>query len=205
MVDPVHGGLVDGKKMDPEAPCWFQSICEEDVYKVCGEVTKILLFSYLRRIIEFLSMKIGICNDHAGVEYKFKLMKMLQKRGIEVVNFGTDTEESVDYPIYAYKVAKAVTSGECELGILCCGTGIGISMAANKVRGIRAAVVNNAFGAEMTRRHNHANILCMGGRVISEEDAVRFTDIFLNTPEEGGRHDNRVAMITAIEDGTFEE
>ena len=78
-------------------------------------------------------------------------------------------------------------------------------MAANKVKGVRAAVVNDAFGAEMTRRHNHANILCMGGRVISEEDAVRFTDIFLNTPEEGGRHDKRVAMVTAIEDGTFDE
>ena len=81
---------------------------------------------------------------------------------------------------------------------------IGISMAANKVKGVRAAVVNNEFGAEMTRRHNHANILCMGGRVIDEAQAVKFTDIFLNTPEEGGRHDKRVAMVTAIEDGTFE-
>ena len=106
--------------------------------------------------------------------------------------------------MYAYRVAKAVTEGGCELGILCCGTGIGISMAANKVKGVRAAVVNNEFGAEMTRRHNHANILCMGGRVIDEAQAVKFTDIFLNTPEEGGRHDKRVAMVTAIEDGTFE-
>ena len=79
----------------------------------------------------------------------------------------------------------------------------GISMAANKVKGIRAAVVHNEFGAEMTRRHNHANVLCMGGRVTTEEDAVRFTDIFLNTPEEGGRHDKRVAMLTEIENGTF--
>ena len=142
--------------------------------------------------------------DHGGFNLITAIKKYLDEKGIEYKEFGTFSEESVDYPIYAYKVAKAVTSGECELGILCCGTGIGISMAANKVRGIRAAVVNNAFGAEMTRRHNHANILCMGGRVISEEDAVRFTDIFLNTPEEGGRHDNRVSMITAIEDGTFE-
>ena len=122
---------------------------------------------------------------------------------IDAQEFGTFSEESVDYPVYAYKVAQAVAGGECEMGILCCGTGIGISMAANKVKGIRAAVVHNEFGAEMTRRHNHANVLCMGGRVTTEEDAVRFTDIFLNTPEEGGRHDKRVAMLTEIENGTF--
>ena len=131
------------------------------------------------------------------------IKKYLDDRNIAYKEFGTFSEDSVDYPIYAYKVANSVTSGECELGILCCGTGIGISMAANKVKGVRAAVVGNAFGAEMTRRHNHANILCMGGRVTSEEDAVRFTDIFLNTPEEGGRHDKRVAMIEQIENGTF--
>ena len=110
---------------------------------------------------------------------------------------------NVDYPVYAYKVATAITSGECSTGILCCGTGIGISIAANKVKGIRAAVVSNEFCAEMTRRHNNANILCMGGRVTSEEDAVKFADIFLNTPYEGGRHENRVSMITDIENGTF--
>jgi ribose 5-phosphate isomerase B len=110
----------------------------------------------------------------------------------------------VDYPVYAAKVAKAVTSGECELGILCCGTGIGISMAANKFKGIRAAVVNNEFGAEMTRRHNHANILCMGGRVTTVENAIKYTKLFLSTPEEGGRHDKRVAMLTDIENGTFQ-
>lgn len=143
--------------------------------------------------------------DHGGYNLIIAIKKYLDEKEIEYKEYGTFSEESVDYPIYAYKVAKAVTSGECELGILCCGTGIGISMAANKVKGIRAAVVNNAFGAEMTRRHNHANILCMGGRVTSEEDAVQFTDIFLNTPEEGDRHDKRVAMITAIENGTFED
>ena len=142
--------------------------------------------------------------DHGGFNLITAIKKYLDEKGIEYKEFGTSSEDSVDYPIYAYKVAKAVTSGECEFGILCCGTGIGISMAANKVKGVRAAVVNNAFGAEMTRRHNHANILCMGGRVISEEDAVKYTDIFLNTPEEGGRHDNRVAMLTEIENGTFE-
>ena len=143
--------------------------------------------------------------DHGGYNLMVAIKQYLDEHGIAYKDFGTDSAESVDYPVYAYRVAKAVTSGECALGILCCGTGIGIAMAAKKVKGVRAAVVNDAFGAEMTRRHNHANILCMGGRVISEEDAVRFTDIFLNTPEEGGRHDKRVAMVTAIEDGTFDE
>ena len=142
--------------------------------------------------------------DHGGFNLMFAIKKYLDEKGIEYTDFGTDSAESVDYPVYAYKVAKAVTGGGCDIGILCCGTGIGIAMAANKVKGARAAVVNNEFGAEMTRRHNHANILCMGGRVITEEEAVKFTDIFLNTPEEGGRHDKRIAMITAIEEGIFE-
>ncbi len=142
--------------------------------------------------------------DHGGFNLMVAIKKYLDEKGIEYTDFGTDSAESVDYPVYAYKVAKAVTGGGCDIGILCCGTGIGIAMAANKVKGARAAVVNNEFGAEMTRRHNHANILCMGGRVITEEEAVKFTDIFLNTPEEGGRHDKRIAMITAIEEGIFE-
>lgn len=150
-------------------------------------------------------MKIAIGCDHGGFNLICAIKKYLAEKGIEYTDFGTDSEESVDYPVYAYKVAKAVSSGEYDFGILCCGTGIGISMAANKIKGIRAAVVGNEFGAEMTRRHNHANILCMGGRVTTEDDAVKFTDIFLNTPEEGGRHDNRVAMITAIENGIFDE
>lgn len=141
--------------------------------------------------------------DHGGYNLIVAIKKYLDEKGIEYKDFGTYSNDSVDYPIYAYKVATAVTSGECDCGILCCGTGIGISIAANKVKGIRAAVVNNAFGAEMTRRHNHANILCMGGRVTTEDEAVKYTDIFLNTPEEGGRHDNRLAMVKAIEDGTF--
>ena len=142
--------------------------------------------------------------DHGGYNLMVAIKKYLDDKGIAYKDFGTDSDASVDYPIYAYKVAKEVAEGECELGILCCGTGIGIGMAANKVKGVRAAVVNNAFGAEMTRRHHHANILCMGGRVITEEQAVEFTDIFLNTPEEGDRHDKRVSMITDIENGTFE-
>ena len=148
-------------------------------------------------------MKIAVACDHGAFDLKNKVVAALTAKGHEVKDFGTYSTDSVDYPIYAYKVATAVANGEFEFGILCCGTGIGISIAANKVKGIRAAVVNNEFGAEMTRRHNHANVLCMGGRVTSEEDAVKYTDIFLNTPEEGGRHDNRLAMLSEIENGTF--
>ena len=195
MVDPVHGGLVDGKKMDPEAPCWFQSICEEDLYKVCGEVTKILLFSYLRRIIEFLSMKIGICNDHAGVEYKFKLMKMLQKRGIEVVNFGTDTEESVDYPDFAHALAQAVENGKVELGIALCGTGNGMAMSLNKHRGIRAGLAWGTAIGHLVAQHNNANILVLPARFISYRMASAIVREWLDTPFEGGRHQGRIDKI----------
>jgi ribose 5-phosphate isomerase B len=195
LVDPVHGGLVDGKKMDPEAPCWFQSICEEDLYKVCGEVTKILLFSYLRRIIEFLSMKIGICNDHAGVEYKFKLMKMLQKRGIEVVNFGTDTEESVDYPDFAHALAQAVENGKVELGIALCGTGNGMAMSLNKHQGIRAGLAWGTAIGHLVAQHNNANVLVLPARFISYRIASAIVREWLDTPFEGGRHQGRIDKI----------
>ena len=141
--------------------------------------------------------------DHGGYNLICAIKKFLDEKGIEYKDFGTYSTDSVDYPVYAYKVATSVTSGECELGILCCGTGIGISIAANKVKGIRAAVVDNEFCAEMTRRHNDANILCMGGRVTTEEEAVKLADIFLNTEFEGDRHVKRVSMITEIENGTF--
>lgn len=137
--------------------------------------------------------------DHGGFAIKEAIKKYLDESGIDYNDFGTYSEESVDYPVYAKKVADAVASGECEKGVLCCGTGIGISIAANKVKGIRAAVVTNEFCAEMTRRHNDANIIAMGGRVISEEQAVTFTKIFLETPFDGDRHIKRVQMITDIE------
>ncbi len=139
--------------------------------------------------------------DHGGYQIKTAVMDYLKKNGVEYLDFGSYGKESVDYPIYAYKVANAVSSGECELGILCCGTGIGVSMAANKVKGIRAAVVSSEFCAEITRRHNNANILCMGGRVINEEQAVKFADIFIHTPFDGDRHIRRIQMITDIENG----
>ena len=137
--------------------------------------------------------------DHGGFAIKEAIKKYLDESGIEYNDFGCYSEESVDYPVYAKKVADAVASGECEKGVLCCGTGIGISIAANKVKGIRAAVVTNEFCAEMTRRHNDSNIIAMGGRVISEEQAVKFTRIFLETPFDGDRHVKRVQMITDIE------
>lgn len=137
--------------------------------------------------------------DHGGFAIKEAVKKFLEESNIEYTDYGTYSEESVDYPVYAKKVADAVASGECEKGILCCGTGIGISIAANKVNGIRAAVVTNEFCAEMTRRHNDANILAMGGRVITEEQAVKFAKIFLETPFDGDRHIKRVNMISEIE------
>ncbi len=140
-------------------------------------------------------MKIAIGCDHGGLEIKNAIIEELKSKGIDYENFGTDTSDSVDYPVYAKKVCAAVQSGDCTLGILCCGTGIGMSMTANKQKGIRAAVLSDAFSAEMTRRHNNANVLCLGGRVIDSAKAVELATIFLNTPYEGGRHDKRIAMM----------
>ncbi len=146
---------------------------------------------------------IAIGCDHGGLNIKNAVIEYFKENGIEYTDCGCYTDESVDYPIYAYKVAQSVATGGAELGIICCGTGIGVSMAANKVKGIRAAVCTDEFCAEMTRRHNNANIMCMGGRVIDEAKAVKLASIFLNTPFEGGRHEKRVNMITEIENGDF--
>ena len=146
---------------------------------------------------------IAIGCDHGGLDIKNAVIEYLKKNGIDYTDFGCDTAESVDYPIYAYRVAKAVADGSARCGIICCGTGIGVSMAANKVKGVRAAVCADAFCAEMTRRHNDANVLCMGGRVIDEAAAVQLADVFLHTEFEGGRHTKRVQMITDIENGNF--
>lgn len=143
---------------------------------------------------------IALAADHGGYELKEAIKSHLEAQGIEVTDYGTYSTESVDYPIYAEKAARAVASKECTLGIICCGTGIGVSMVANKVKGVRAAVVTNEFCAEMTRRHNDANVLCLGGRVIDADTALNLVDIFLNTPFEGGRHINRVCMIKDIEE-----
>lgn len=147
---------------------------------------------------------IAIGCDHGGLKIKNAVIEYFKMNGIAYTDFGCHTTESVDYPIYAHKVARAVADGKADYGVICCGTGIGVSMAANKVNGIRAAVCTDEFCAEMTRRHNNANVLCMGGRVIDEETAVKLADIFLHTEFEGGRHAKRVQMITDIENSNFD-
>jgi ribose 5-phosphate isomerase B len=139
---------------------------------------------------------IAIACDHGGFAYKQTIMQHLADRQIEFRDFGTYTPDSCDYPDYAKPVARAVASGEYDKGILICGTGIGMSLAANKIRGIRAAVCGDAFSARATREHNDANILCMGARVISEAKALEITDIFLDTPFSGDeRHIRRISKI----------
>ena len=147
----------------------------------------------------FDSVVIG--NDHGGLELKKAILEHCRQNGIPVIDCGSFTEESVDYPVYAEKVCKIVAGDPGKAGILCCGTGIGMSIAANKVKGIRAAVLSDPYSAEMTRRHNNANVLCLGGRILSAEEAVRLADLFLNTPFEGGRHQRRIDLIAQIEAG----
>ena len=139
---------------------------------------------------------IAIGSDHGGFELKEKLMEHLSERGLEYKDFGTYSSASCDYPVYAKAVANAVASGECDRGIIICGTGIGVSMTANKVRGIRAALCGDCFSAEATRQHNDANVLCMGARVIGEGLALKIADTFLDTPfSNDERHIRRISMI----------
>ncbi len=142
---------------------------------------------------------IAIGSDHGGFELKNYIVKYLLEQGYAVKDYGTYSEDSVDYPDCAVPVCEAVVSGEAEKGILICGTGIGISIAANKHKGIRAALCSDAYSATMSRRHNNANILCMGGRVIGRELAYMITDIWLHEEFEGGRHEKRIAKIHEIE------
>lgn len=142
---------------------------------------------------------IAIGCDHGGFELKQQLLQHLDEQGVEYKDFGTYTADSCDYPVYAEKVALAVQSGECEKGILICGTGIGMSMAANKFKGIRAAVCSDCFSAEFTRRHNDANILTMGARVLGSGLALKIADIFLSTEFEGGKHARRIGMFSDFE------
>ena len=144
-------------------------------------------------------MKLAIGNDHAGPEMKFELAEYLESKGHEVINFGTDTTESVDYPDIAVKVADAVLSGEAEKGVLICGTGIGISLAANKINGIRAACVSEPVSASLAVRHNNANIICFGARIVDVETAKEILDAFFGSEFEGGRHQRRVDKIMALE------
>lgn len=146
-------------------------------------------------------MKIAIGNDHVAVEMKNLVKEHLESKGYEVVNFGTDTSERANYPVYGKKVADAVASGECDMGVLICGTGVGISLAANKVKGIRACVCSDPYTARLTRQHNNANIIAFGARVVGQELALMIVDEFFGAEFEGGRHQTRVDMITAIENG----
>lgn len=144
-------------------------------------------------------MKIGIGCDHVGYELKGKVTEHLRELGYEVVDFGTNSSERTDYPIYGETVARAVASGACEKGILICGTGVGISLAANKVHGIRAVVCSEPYSALLSRRHNDTNILAFGARVVGADLALMIVDAWLSGVYEGGRHAKRVQMIADIE------
>lgn len=147
-------------------------------------------------------MKLAIGSDHGGYELKEYLLEYLATReDVEVVDFGTNSPASVDYPIYGQAVAQAVTSGECDRGIAICGTGVGISIAVNKFKGIRASLCTNEFMAEMTRRHNNSNVLVLGGRVVGLDLGLNILKTWLDTPFEGERHQRRLDMITEIENG----
>ena len=142
---------------------------------------------------------IAIGCDHGGYELKKEIEAYLDSRGLEYRDYGCDSTDSVDYPIYARKVAHAIVDGECEKGILICGTGIGISIAANKVKGIRACVCSEPYTAKLSRMHNNSNILAFGARVVGSELAKMIVDEWLNASFEGGRHQRRVDMIMDIE------
>lgn len=139
---------------------------------------------------------LAIACDHGGYELKLEILKHLKERGVKYIDYGCDSTASVDYPVYARKVTKAIKDGTCENGILICGTGIGISIAANKVPGIRAALCTDCFSAEATRQHNDANVLCMGGRVVGPGLAIKIVDTFLDTPfSNDERHIRRINLI----------
>ena len=139
--------------------------------------------------------------DHGGFPLMQEIKAHLDELGLAYKDFGTFSEDSCDYPIFAEKAARAVSAGECDRGILVCGTGIGISIAANKVKGIRAALCSDCFSAEMTRRHNDANMLALGGRVLGAGLALKIVDTFLTTGFDGGRHQRRIDLISGIENG----
>ncbi len=148
---------------------------------------------------------VALGSDHAGFDYKNRLANHLRETGYTVVDVGCDSSESCHYPMFAHRLCRLIQRGECEAGILICGTGIGMSMAANKHRGIRAAVLSDEYSAELTRQHNDANVLCLGARVVDFEKAARLAEIFLTTDYMGGNHALRIAMFDQIESETFKE
>lgn len=144
-------------------------------------------------------MKIAVACDHGGLNLKNEIIKYLKENGYEYINYGTDSSDSCDYPDFALPAAEAVACGECDKGIIICSTGIGVSMVANKVPGIRCAHCHDCYCAEFTRRHNDANVLAMGEKVVGIGYALKIVEAFLTTEFEGGRHQRRVDKITAIE------
>lgn len=145
-------------------------------------------------------MKIGIGSDHGGVNHKAAIIKHLQGNGYQTVDYGTEQAAAVDYPDIAQKVCEAYKNEEFDLGILVCGTGIGMSIAANKVKGIRAAHVTDCYSARMCREHNNAQILCLGERITGVDLALEIVDAFLKAEHQGGRHARRVEKIMSLED-----
>lgn len=145
-------------------------------------------------------MKIGIGSDHGGYNLKSEIIKHLKNKNYEVIDYGTDSADSVDYPDYGLKVGEAVVNGQCDKGIVICGTGLGISISANKVPGIRAALCTNSFMAKMSREHNDSNILALGERVVGLDHALDILDTWMNTEFLGGRHGDRVSKIKKIEE-----
>lgn len=144
-------------------------------------------------------MKIGIGNDHVAVEMKYAIKKYLEDQGYQVINFGTDSEERFNYPVSGQAVANAINDGTVDCGILICGTGVGISLAANKVHGIRACVCSEPYSAMLSKQHNNTNIIAFGARVIGIETAKMIVDSWLHATYEGGRHQVRIDMLTEIE------
>ncbi|MDE6906396.1 MAG: ribose 5-phosphate isomerase B [Lachnospiraceae bacterium] len=144
-------------------------------------------------------MKIAIGNDHAALDLKWEIADYIKELGHEAVNFGTDTPESCDYPVFGEKVARAVAAGEADCGILICGTGVGISLAANKVNGIRCAVCSEPVTARLVKQHNNANIIAFGARIVGSETAKEIVKAYLDAEFLGGRHAERVAMIMELE------
>ena len=145
-------------------------------------------------------LPIVIASDHAGYSLKEQVKKHLEERNIEYIDLGTNSAESVDYPEYAHKLCAAIQEGKAEKGILVCGTGIGMSMVANKHKGIRAACVSDTFSATATRQHNDANVICFGERVVGGGLAFKLVDAFLDTEYEGGRHQRRVDMVNSFDE-----
>lgn len=141
----------------------------------------------------------AIACDQAGYSLKIDILEHLKERGIKYIDYGTDSTDSVDYPDFAHKLCEAIQNGYCSRGILICGTGVGMSMCANKHKGIRAACVSDTFSAKMTRMHNNANVICFGARVVGKGLAIDITDLFIDTEYEGGRHARRVDKMMSFD------